>query len=259
MSLGDIGSGISSLFTGSGIKQASADQIAALQKGYADYSDLANKATGAVTTQGGQAAGTWQDLLLGANKGSQSYADAMGINGPEGIARARSAFAGITQPSIDMALDAMTRQQKAQGIAGGNILAGESQYATNEMNKQYMNYVAALNPYLNQDVQATSGLAGTYGALGTQLAGIYGNQGQAALGTAQNIGNAQAQGDMASSIGAGNLLNFGLNAAKAAASFTPAGAMGNLASGVGNLFSSGPTAMGTLMTGGSGPRVGPFV
>src|SRR5215831_15443821 len=102
-------SSIADLFTGSSASAAAQAQAAAAAKAYGDYSTLANTAIDTAKTAGGQAQDTWSRLLAGSGAGAASYADATGVNGPEGLARARAAFSGITQPSIDMALDAMTR------------------------------------------------------------------------------------------------------------------------------------------------------
>jgi len=237
--------GIFDYFTGEGYKNAANIQQQSALTGLSKYTDAANAAANYSKDYGGQAVGTWQDLLNSANAGGTSYADAVGINGPEGIARARSAFAGITQPSIDMALDAMTRQQRAQGVGTGNVLAGETQYATNEMNKRYNDYVAMLNPYLQQQTQATAGTAGAQTGLGNTLAGIEQGIGNQSVNAYNTYGQAGAQGALASTMGMANTVNTALQVGKLVASGMTGGLSGlatNLMGSPGGYDPSNPGA-----------------
>ena len=55
----------------------------------------------------------------------------------------------------------------------------------------------ALQPYLGANQSAVGGEAGLYSGLGTGLAGLYGQQGQAAQATQTGIGNANADAALA--------------------------------------------------------------
>src|SRR5262245_44016608 len=215
--------GIFDVFTGDPIKAAADVQQQALQRGQQQFDTSAGLGRGALVDNYTAALDPWMNLQGATQGGYQAYADATGANGPEGLSRARANFqAG---PGFDFALntgvDAISRSGVARGSATGNILQEAQKFGTGLANQEWGNYVNRLQPFLGQGTQIAGGIGNIYGNLGTALNANYMNQGQAQLGTAKGIGEAQAQGQLADYLGSQNLWNFGLNAAKTAASFMP--------------------------------------
>jgi len=107
------------------------------------------------------------------------YADAVGLNGNEGLTRARTAFGNSLQNSfeLDQGLEAINRARAARGagtISGGNVDRDTQVYGQNYANSKTNAYLDRLLGLLDR----TSGLQGTVAA------------GRA--GSANNIGNTYA-------------------------------------------------------------------
>jgi len=139
------------------------------------------------------------------NAASDLYADALGLNGPEGTARAQSAFTASPgyQFSLDTGLDAINRAANATGLgASGNTLRAAGEYATNTADQEYQKYLANVfgigqlySPLALQGTQGAAtgkanaaltggtGAANIYTGTGTQAAGLLGNTGQYGAGT----------------------------------------------------------------------------
>jgi hypothetical protein len=142
-------------------------------------------ATGAYAPVGG-IAGQYAGYTTGA---SQAQADALGLNGPEGIARSRAAFQ--TSPgyqfSLEQGIQGITRGANVGGMAaGGNTLRAAGEYATNAANQEWNNYLAQLQarqgtyaPLALSGVgTAAGGVANAALAGGTGAANIYTGTGQ---------------------------------------------------------------------------------
>lgn len=212
------------VFGGDIQQQAANQKIAGLNQAYQQYTDLANQARGALTTNYAQAMQPYQALQPTANAGYSAYADATGANGPEGLARANAqflqatpGFAGAAQRAADMA----ARAGVAGGQATGNTLAGIADRTTQMGLQAYGDYVSRLAPWLQQGQQTASGLSGISTGLGNQLASSFAGQGGQAYNTQTGIGNAQAEGTMGELTGLQNLWGLGMNAAKLGASMIP--------------------------------------
>jgi hypothetical protein len=95
-------------------------------------------------------------------------------------------------------LQAIDRGAASKGLVNsGNLLTAEQQYGTGLANQSYQQYVTNLQPYLNQQTQAATGIAGVNMGQGNALNTSYGNQGNLAFNTQAGIGNAQAAADTA--------------------------------------------------------------
>jgi hypothetical protein len=179
----------------------------------------------------GQAAAPYQQVFGSASAGANLYGDLTGANGPEGQARARAAFQ--TDPGYQFALNqALQATQRAQGTGGwqgsGNVLSALEDRASGLAQQQYGQWAQRLAPYLGQQSQAASGLAGVYTGEGQDVTSqnnaianlLYGsatgqgNAGAAALTGAQSAENQLGGGIMnlaAKLLGfsKGNTFNFG--------------------------------------------------
>jgi hypothetical protein len=154
----------------------------------------------ALTANAGQAAGYYQPVYDTAQRGYDAYSDALGLNGADASARARTAF--FDSPGYDAqlqaGLDAIDRGAAARGtLSSGGTRAAELKYGNDLASQGWSNYLNALGGYGGQALGAAGGLGNIYGGLGTGLDTSYRGQGQGAYNAALGIGDAQAQGAMA--------------------------------------------------------------
>lgn len=156
-----------------------------------------------VDTASGLYGGTAAAYGGAADQARQAQLDALGLNGPEGYARAVSQFqAGPGyQFQLNQGVDAATRAANAAGggnAFGGNLLRATQDYGSNLANQTYQQYLTNLqgvqNLYAPLQEQATAGganaaLTGGTGAAniltgtGKSLADLYSSTG----GTGANI------------------------------------------------------------------------
>jgi len=157
-------------------------------------------------TAGGGAYQPLSDLAGRYRQGSDLYNNALGVNGAEGAASARSAFTAAPgyDYTLNAGLDAIDRRANAAGmLAGGNTNRDAIDYATNQANQGYSSWLDRLGGYNNLQLSATQGAAaGNQGnnqalaALGTTGANILNTQGQNQAGVAAGQGTSLA--DLAS-------------------------------------------------------------
>jgi hypothetical protein len=133
--------------------------------------------------------------------GSSLYGDALGLNGPEGAARATSAFqAGPGyQFALSQGLDAVNRAANARGrLDSGNTDVDALKFGQGLADQTYQQWLGNLSPYNQLALSATSGAA-------TGNAGI--NQTIANLGvTGANILSGAGQNKANVATGQGNTL-----------------------------------------------------
>jgi hypothetical protein len=133
--------------------------------------------------------------------GSSLYGDALGLNGPEGAARATAAFQKGPgyQLALDQGLDAVNRGRNARGaLNSGNTDVDLLKYGTGFADQAYQQWMGHLAPYNQLELSATSGAA-------SGNAGI--NQNVANLGvTGANILSGAGQNKANIATGQGNTL-----------------------------------------------------
>lgn len=147
--------------------------------------------TGAQNLYGraGQAFDPLSALATKYGAGSSLYLDALGANGPEGAARAKSAFepSGAYDFTLNQGIDALTRAANARGGGagfGGNTDRDAQTYAAGLASKEYGGWLDRLGGLVSPELAATSGAAsGRAGLLGQQ-AGLLSNAGLARAGIA---------------------------------------------------------------------------
>jgi hypothetical protein len=193
-------------------------------------------------------------------KGGDLYLDALGINGPEGNARASSAFQ--TNPGYDKGIDAgLDIINRRRGVANmsnsGNADIDALNFAQNNQNQTYKDWLANLSGVGTTGANLAGVAAGGEASGWTNLANLAKGYGSDQAGVAGNVlggetsaNNLQAQGEAS---GAKNLLGAGLSLATLAMGGA-GGAVGGAAGGgfsnslMGNLFNK---AGGLFMGGGS--------
>lgn len=153
--------------------------------GYLDTG--ANNALGALNNS----AGAFGNLAANYGQGAGLYADALGINGAAGNARAQSAF--TSSPGYDYQLnqgiDAINRRANAAGmLQGGNANRDAISFASNLANQNYGNWLNNLSGYNGLQLNATQGGAGVNSA----IANLYNQSGQNKANVATGQGSSLA-------------------------------------------------------------------
>lgn len=142
------------------------------------------------------ALGLYQPLAQTFSKGSQTYADALGLNGADGNARAVSAYQ--TGPgyqfALDQALQAVNRGASAQGQLGSGQTSLDTMKAAYGLaNQDHGNWLDRLSGYNGLAGQAADSQSNIYGG----MAGMDYNAGTAKAGYGWNAatGAAGAEAD----------------------------------------------------------------
>ena len=165
------------------------------------------KAYGALDTGYNTASGLYDkarvpfsELYAKGSKGYDTYLDATGVNGAEGIGRAGDLYRSLPgyNAGRDMGINDLERRAAARGnLGGGNTSADTLKFASDYDSQKYGNYLTSLAPNIGV---AQSGAAGQ-GALYGQQAGAASNVGSEkakyGYGTETGIGNADAEATMA--------------------------------------------------------------
>lgn len=216
--------GIFDIFTGDPAKKAAAENTARLNQLQATGTNTLNQGQTNALGSLDQAGAAYQPLSDLAGKysgGTGLYLDSLGVNGPQGNARATGAFqAGPGyQYGVDQSLDGINRHAAAAGIAaGGNTLAALSDRAGNMANQEYGNWQSKLGGLVSPELAATSGAASGIAGVDTNKANTYTGTANSIVGLDSNvaggINNQNTQSANAEMQGSGNLWGLGLNLAK---------------------------------------------
>lgn len=141
------------------------------------------------------------------------YQDALGVNGPQGNARATSAFQSAPgyQFQLDQGLQAVDRGAASRGMLGsGNTLMAEQKYGSDLANQNYNNYLTQLGGFVNPQLQATTGanagIASGYNNLGTLGQNDAQNRVNLATTTTSGIANSNTAAANAQTQASANLL-----------------------------------------------------
>ena len=194
-----------------GLRAGETKAIGALDAGYNTASGLYD-----------QARVPFSELFAKGSKGYDTYLDATGVNGAEGIGRAGDLYKSLPGYSAGqtMGLDMLERRAAARGdLGGGNTSADTIKFASDYDSTKYKDFLSSLAG--NAGV-ATSA-AGGQGALFGSQAGLAGNVGSEkakyGYGTETGIGNANAEATMAAEKSSANFWGALMGGAKLASSF----------------------------------------
>jgi hypothetical protein len=232
--------------TAEGAEKGIAERDAKLRGGEKIYRDETGKAAGYYDE-----AQKWFDPSYEtANKGNADYADAAGLNGPEGTARANAKFRATPgfQGSLDEAANQEARLGALLGRGGStNTSIGVNTALTNQLNKFWGDYTGRLAPYMQQAPQ----IAGQRAGISTGKGNLFSGMGRDLFTGYTNVGNQNAgsylEAGKAEDQGARNLLDTVLGVGKLAGNI--------LAPGSGSLMDLGSSLAGGL-TGGQGYGTG---
>jgi hypothetical protein len=207
--------GLFDIFSGASGQKAAQDQINALNQAKGDISGDYGSGRDALNANYAKAIQDWQGITNTSTAGENAYADAMGLNGPEGSARAQAGFRN--NPAYQFQLQQGLAASKAKAAASGGTMSGGqmidlNNYAQGVANQGWGNYINQLSPFLGQATTAAGATSGINTGLGNQLNANYMGEGTNLAGLDTAIGKAQAGGDMANYNASGNIWGAGLGA-----------------------------------------------
>jgi hypothetical protein len=230
--------GLFDIFSAAPGQKAAADQVTAINQGKQDLEAQFGAGRDALNTNYAAALQPYTTNFNLANQGQNSLADALGMNGAAGSARAQQAFTNNPgyKFQLQQGLDAVNAKAAQGGTgASGNNLIDLTKYGQWLAGQTYQNYVQNLQPFLGAANSAAGGIANVDTGLGNALNANYTGVGNALYGADTSIGKAQAGGDMAGYNASGNLLGAGLGLAGDAANLFGGKGSGGMAQ---SLFSS---------------------
>jgi len=191
---------VSSIFSGKAGRQAAIFQAQQLQQGLDQGNAALDTGYQRASDAYGQAATTFGNLANSYGAGSQLYQDALGVNGTEAANAARNSYQ--TSPgysfNMDQGLQALDRTRAVNGtLASGNADTDAMKFASGLASQDYNNWLSNLSNLDTKRYGATTGQAGTYGALGNAAMQTGSAKANLAASTAAGIGQAGANGLMA--------------------------------------------------------------
>lgn len=207
-------------------QDAAQQRIQGLQNAQASANTSLGQGLTSANNYLGQAYNLYGPLAALAGKGSDAYANALGLNGAEGSAAARTAFTSLPgyQEGFNTGLDTLERRAAARGQLGsGNTSADTLRYASDYANTKYGDYLSNLSPFLNLNQSVTGAQAGILGGQGANALDIAKLQGGLGYQTEQGIGNANAEAALAPVQSSQNFINTLLGIGQIAASAIPFG------------------------------------
>lgn len=203
-------------------KAAAGAQIAGLNQGY-------NDASGALTTGNAKTDADYASGMapyqtnLGVTQGGQSnYADATGVNGADGYARALQSF--HTAPGYDFMLDQGSQnvlRHASQGGFGGGTQVDLQKLAIGQADQSWQQYIQNLQPFIGASTANAAGVAGVNTAKAGTDTTFAGKGADLAWQKDTGIGNANANADLSEINTNGNIINGVTNFAKSLAAFVP--------------------------------------
>lgn len=208
--------GIFDALTGKPAQEATALNLArlgALKKEGMGYYDTGRTEALAALDKAG---GIYQPLQQKYGAGTDLYLDSLGVNGPEGNARAVGAFqAGPGYDfMVNQSLDALDRRAASRGmLASGNNTIDTLNTVTGLANQEYGNWQNRLGGLISPEMTAAGGAAGVAGNVANLWTTDAQNRVNLASGVTGNMNAVQNQGANAEMAASKNMLGLGLNLA----------------------------------------------
>lgn len=218
------------LFTNDNEEEAARQKAAGLQAGRTQAFDALDKGYDTAAGLYDRARVPFADLYAKGSKGYDTFLDATGANGAEGIARAGELYKQMPGYSAGQTtgLDLLERRAAARGdLGGGNTSADTIRFASDYDAGKYKDFISALSGNAGVASTAAAGQGGLYSAQAGAASGVGSDKAKYTYGTETGIGNANAEATMANEKASSNFWGALLGGAKLATSL-----------GGGNLFSS---------------------
>jgi hypothetical protein len=191
--------GLFDIFSNTDQRQAANDQIAGINAGYGQLSDLFGQGRSAINTNYADALAPFTQNYSDASGGVDQLKKLLGI-GPGGagdISKTLENMPGY-QFTLDQGNQNVLRNQAATGqLNSGATNIDLQKFGQGTAQQQYGNYVNQLMPFLQAAGGAASGIGAVKTGQGNALNANLTNQGNAAYGAQTSIGNANANADLA--------------------------------------------------------------
>lgn len=207
------------LFTNDNEEEAARQKQAGLRLGQTTANTALDAGYDTASGLYDQARVPFADLFAKGSKGYDTYLDATGVNGADGIGRAGDLYRSLPGYSAgrDMGINDLERRAAARGnLGGGNTSADTIKFASDYDSTKYKDFLSGLAPNIGV---ATTGATGQ-GALFGQQAGLAGNVGAQKAGygykTETGIGDADAEATMANEKASSNFWGALMGGAKLA-------------------------------------------
>jgi hypothetical protein len=211
--------GLFDFFSAAPAQNAAQAQIAGINAGYGQLSDLYGQGNQTLASNYGQGLAPVQQNVGTANQGTQQLLALLGL-GPGGSQGQQQALANT--PGYQFQLDQGTQNALRNQAATGQLGSGATDLALQNVgqglaNTTYNQAVQNLQPFLGYGTQAAGQQLQGFGALGNAINQNVTTQGNAAYGAQTGIGNANANAALAPYQASGNLWNLVGNLAGSAA------------------------------------------
>lgn len=210
------------LFSTDAADQAAKDKIAGINTGLTQANSALDTGLATANPLYGQAYSDFSTLGAKFGKGQDAYNDATGVNGQEGLDRAKATYTSIPGYSggLTTGIDAVNRGAAARGdLGGGNTPADTIKFASDYDAQKYGNYLSALAPNLAGATTTTTGGANVLGTEAGANLGVAGTKANLAYTGNKAIGDAQGQADLAPYSASQNFWGALTGAAKMATAF----------------------------------------
>jgi hypothetical protein len=198
--------GIFDIFGTGDQQQAAQDQIAGINKGYGQLSDLFGQGRSALNTNYAAALKPLTNTYNTASAGTDQLSALLGLKPGQNPQDVLSTLPGY-QFALNQGSQNVMRNQAATGqLDSGKTNIDLQNQGIGQASQNYFNYANQLQPFLGAANSAAGGIAGVNTGLGNQLNANLTNQGNAAYGSQVGIGNANAQADLAGLTQSGNII-----------------------------------------------------
>jgi hypothetical protein len=191
-----------------GLRAGETKAYGALDTGYATASGLYD-----------QARVPFSDLYAKGSKGYDTYLDATGVNGQEGIDRSGDLYRSLPGYSAgrDMGIDDLERRAAARGqLGGGNTSADTIKFASDYDSTKYKDFLSSLSGNAGVATSAAAGQGQLYGQQASLAGNVGSEKAKYGYGTETGIGNANAEATMAAENSSKNFWSALMGGAKLA-------------------------------------------
>jgi hypothetical protein len=216
-------SGLFDIFSNDDQRKAADDQIAGINKGYGELSDLFGQGRGAINTNYADALAPYTKNFGDASGGVDQLKKLLGI-GPGGSGDIQKTLENLPgyKFTLDQGNENILRNRAATGqLDSGGTNLDLQKFGQGTASKNFGDYVQMLMPFLGAANSAAGGTAAVKTGQGNALNANLTNQGNAAYGAQTSIGNANANADLANLTGSQNLWGAIGGAAKTGAGLLP--------------------------------------
>lgn len=192
-----------------GLKAGEAKAYGALDTGYTTASGLYD-----------QARKPFSDLYAKGSKGYDTFLDATGVNGADGIGRAGDLYRSLPGYSAgrDMGIDDLERRAAARGnLGGGNLSADTIKFASDYDSTKYKDFLSALSGNAGVATTAAAGQGALFGSQAGMAGSVGSEKAKYGYGTEKGIGDANAEATMAAEQSSANFWNALMGGATAIA------------------------------------------